>query len=78
MKKLKKILLFGMILVFALPFFLFNIKPKDKASAADPVIHNIFATISVSGQTLQASSLNTVDGVTYITTTVQQQLPLTI
>lgn len=68
MKKLKKILLFGMILVFALPFFLFNVKPKDKASAADPVIHNIYATISVSGQTLQASSLNTVDGITYITT----------
>lgn len=65
MKKLKKILLYCLLFVFALPMFVIN-KPTNNTYAAPT--GNIYATISVSGQVIETSSLETVDGITYITT----------
>ena len=66
MKKLKKIISFCLILVFALPVFLINLGTKDKAFAAAP--QNLYATISVSGQVLNEDSLQVIDDVTYVVT----------
>ena len=66
MKKLKKIISFCLILVFALPVFLINLGTKDKAFAAAP--KNLYATISVSGQVLNEEMLQVIDDVTYVVT----------
>lgn len=66
MKKLKKIISFCLILVFTLPVFFIKGTTKDKAFAAD--MPNLFATISISGQVLDETTLQTIDDVTYVIT----------
>ena len=66
MKKLKKIISFCLILVFTLPVFFIKGTTKDKAFAAAPT--NLYASISVSGQVLDETTLQVIDDVTYVVT----------
>lgn len=66
MKKLKKIISFCLILVFALPIFFIRGTTKDKAFAAN--LPNLYATLSVSDQVLDETSLQVIDGITHVVT----------
>lgn len=70
MKKLRKILLSCMLFMFALSFVSLA-KPKAEAMAAgEPpqVGKELYASISISGQSIDTKTLNTIDGVTYVIT----------